>query len=107
CRNGAKHAVDKTIETRPILPTLHQPAQGDVDGFVEVVGDVDKVWIEWADHAGIHHRAVEPVEQAPRGTHWTKNGKYEYRHQISSSKISPELIISINSTSCQGSKFRV
>ena len=86
---------------------LHQPAQGDVDGFVEVVGDVDEAWIEWADHAGIHHRAVEPVEQAPRGTHWTKYGKYEYRHQISSSKISPELIISINSTSCQGSKFRV
>ena len=51
---------------------LHQPTQGNVDGFVEVVGDVDKVWIEWADHAGIHHRAVEPVEQAPRGTHWTK-----------------------------------
>ena len=43
---------------------LHQPAQGDVDGLVEVVGDVDEVWIERANHAGIHHRAVEPVEQA-------------------------------------------
>lgn len=86
---------------------LHQPAERNVNGLVEVVGNVYQIRIERADHTGAHHRAVEPVEQAPRGTHWTKNGKYEYRHQISSSKISPELIISINSTSCQGSKFRV
>lgn len=51
---------------------LHQPAQGNVDGLVEVVGDVYELGIERADHTGIHHRAVEPVEQAPRGTHWTK-----------------------------------
>ena len=64
--------VDKTIETRPILATLHQPAQGNVNGLVEVVGNVYQIRIERTDHAGVHHRTVEPVEQAPRGTHWTK-----------------------------------
>ena len=40
----------------------HQPAERNVDGLVEVVGDVHQLRIERADHTGVHHRAVKPVE---------------------------------------------
>lgn len=44
---------------------LHQPAERNVDGLVEVVSNVYQIRIERANHTGAHHRAVGPVEQTP------------------------------------------
>ena len=43
---------------------LHQPAERNVNGLVEVVGNVYQIRVERANHTGAHYRAVKPVEQA-------------------------------------------
>lgn len=57
-----KHQSAIHIHIAVGMIALHQPAQGDVDGLVEVVGDVHELGVERANHTGVHHRTVKPVE---------------------------------------------